>query len=346
MSLRALKYSMVFSVPLSFVLAVYLQGWWLYLPIGYAFLLVPLLDFLWAPDSSNMDKKIAELALHTPMYTWLLRFVLIAVYGCVCLAVLLLLNSNLETYELIGMILSLGLVLGGVGINVAHELGHRPNKFDQTLSKLLLLPSIYMHFFVEHNQGHHKNVGTEGDAATARRNEWLYQFWLRSVVTGYISAWQIENKRCQRKFGTAFTTKNQLIQFTLVEVVYFGAIALLFGIQIMVIMVLSGIVGLLLLETVNYIEHYGLERKKVNEHRYEKVEPHHSWNSNHLVGRLLLFELSRHSDHHYQPTKPYQVLNHHDQSPQLPAGYPGMMLLSLFPPIWFSVMNRRIPNQD
>ncbi len=346
MSFRALKYSMVFSVPLSFALAAYLQGWWLYLPIAYAFLLVPILDLVWTPDSSNLDEKMADLALHTPVYTLLLRLVLIAVYGSIAISIWLLSTANLEIYEVIGLILSLGLVLGGVGINVAHELGHRPNKFDQTLSKLMLLPSIYMHFFVEHNQGHHKNVGTEGDAATARRNEWLYQFWIRSVITGYISAWQIENKRCRRKFGTALTFKNQLIQFTLAEIFYFAVIAAFFGLQIVLIMALSGIVGLLLLETVNYIEHYGLERKKLNENRYEKVEPHHSWNSNHLMGRLLLFELSRHSDHHYKPTKPYQILNHHDNSPQLPAGYPGMMLLSLFPPMWFAVMNRRIPNQD
>jgi len=97
-----------------------------------------------------------------------------------------------------------------------------------------------------------------------------------------------------------------------------------------------------MLETVQYIEHYGLAREKVNEHRYEDVKPAHSWNSNHQIGRAILFELSRHSDHHYLPHKDYVELDHHDDSPQLPTGYPGMMLISLIPPLYFLLVHKRI----
>ena len=100
--------------------------------------------------------------------------------------------------------------------------------------------------------------------------------------------------------------------------------------------------GFLLLETVNYIEHYGLRRKKVNEKHFEQVLPIHSWNSNHTIGRLLLLELTRHSDHHYRASRKYQILRHFDDSPQMPTGYPGMMLLALVPPLWFRVMHKQI----
>lgn len=100
--------------------------------------------------------------------------------------------------------------------------------------------------------------------------------------------------------------------------------------------------GIILLETVNYIEHYSLLRKKNTNGRYERVKRTHSWNSNHRVGQVLLFNLSRHSDHHYNGAKHYQLLKTLPESPQMPTGYPGMILLSLFPPLWFWVMNNRL----
>ena len=100
--------------------------------------------------------------------------------------------------------------------------------------------------------------------------------------------------------------------------------------------------GALLLETVNYIEHYGLQRHQKADGKYERAMPQHSWNSNHILGRLMLFELSRHSDHHYLASRKYQILQHHEDAPQLPTGYPGSMILALVPPLWFYVMNKKI----
>ena len=104
-------------------------------------------------------------------------------------------------------------------------------------------------------------------------------------------------------------------------------------------------IGFLLLETVNYLEHYGLQRQQKSSGRYERVRPEHSWNSNHPVGRALLFDLTRHSDHHANPNRKYPVLRHFDASPQLPTGYPGMILLALVPPVWFSVMHPHIERE-
>jgi alkane 1-monooxygenase len=116
----------------------------------------------------------------------------------------------------------------------------------------------------------------------------------------------------------------------------------LLGLIITIYYLLAALIGILLLETVNYIEHYGLQRKPTGPGKYERVMPWHSWNSNHILGRLMLFELSRHSDHHYLASKKYQVLRHREDAPQLPTGYPGSMILSLIPPVWFFIMNKKI----
>jgi alkane 1-monooxygenase len=129
----------------------------------------------------------------------------------------------------------------------------------------------------------------------------------------------------------------QVIQAAIVICIFF-----VFDWQVMLWFLGSSTIGILLLETVNYIEHYGLKRKKVGNAYYEKVMPIHSWNSNHTLGRLLLLELTRHSDHHYMASRKYQVLRHFDESPQMPTGYPGMILLAFIPPLWFYVMHKQI----
>jgi alkane 1-monooxygenase len=129
----------------------------------------------------------------------------------------------------------------------------------------------------------------------------------------------------------------QLIQLSLIALIYW-----IFGGWVLLYFLAAAGMGILLLETVNYIEHYGLQRKATGEGKYERAMPQHSWNSDHMIGRLFLFELSRHSDHHYLASRKYQILRHHDEAPQMPTGYPGMMLLSLLPPAWFAVMNPRV----
>ena len=210
---------------------------------------------------------------------------------------------------------------------------------------MLLMTSLYPHFFIEHNYGHHRNVATEEDPASARYKESLYAFWVRSVFHSYKSAWSIENKRVKKKYGTSFTLKNEMILYILVEIVLLLSIFIIWNMTALIGFCLAAAGGILLLETVNYIEHYGLRRKKVSEYRYENTQPAHSWNSNHIIGRLMLFELSRHSDHHAFPHRKYQVLQNHDENPQLPTGYPGMMLLATIPPLWFRVMNPRVHKQ-
>lgn len=132
--------------------------------------------------------------------------------------------------------------------------------------------------------------------------------------------------------------------YSILQVAYLVLVLILFGLPTLWFALGAALVGFLLLETVNYIEHYGLLRQKMPSGRYERVKEIHSWNSNHVLGRIMLYELTRHSDHHYISSKKYQVLDCHEDSPQMPFGYPTSMVLSLLPPLWFKIMNKRIPN--
>lgn len=346
MHFRFLKYGMVLIIPALFFAGLAYGGWLTYGAVLFAFGFIPLVEVLFKPDPQNLEMAEREMRRNDKKYDYMLWIVAPVVYICVIAFLLALVSLNFETYEIVGLTLSLGIVLGGIGINVAHELGHRNNKFEQFLAKALLLPNAYMHFFIEHNRGHHKNVSTPGDPASARYNEPLYAFWVRSVVYSYISAWKIENKRLRRLGKSTFSLSNEMLRFQLITLIFWGVIFWVFGFKITLLFTAAAVVGFLMLETVNYIEHYGLQRFKVSDHRYEKVQPVHSWNSNHIVGRVMLFELSRHSDHHFQPSKKYQILDHHERSPQMPTGYPGMMLLALIPPVWFAVMNPKISRSN
>jgi alkane 1-monooxygenase len=230
--------------------------------------------------------------------------------------------------EWIGFVIGFSLVTGGIGITVAHELGHKKSKLEQFYSKLLLMTVCYMHFYIEHNRGHHVQVATPDDPATARKDENFYAFWFRSVFLGYGHAWQLEKER--------FT----LLPIAFCTVLTFG-LSLLNGRlvwEVPVFFFTQSILAFSLLELVNYIEHYGIVRKVVAG-KYERVNPLHSWNSSHLISNFFLFQLQRHSDHHANAIKRYQVLNHYDNSPQLPFGYPTMILIALLPPLWFAKMN-------
>jgi alkane 1-monooxygenase len=245
-------------------------------------------------------------------------------------------------WELSGKVLVMGLLCGTFGINVAHELGHRTNRSEQFLAKILLLSSLYMHFFIEHNKGHHKRVSTPEDPASARYGESVYAFYFRSVIFSYLSAWHIANSEMKKKGLPAWHWKNEMLQYQFIQLFFVVTIGLVFGWRECLLFIGAAFIGVLLLETVNYIEHYGLERRKNENGSYERAMPEHSWNSNHVIGRIVLFELSRHSDHHYIASRKYQVLRHHDDAPQMPTGYPGMMILSLLTPAWYAVMNPRV----
>lgn len=342
MPVSAYKYLSPLLVYLLAWLAFTQTGWLCWSPMIYAWVLLPLAELFISPDEKNLSAAEEELAKKDKAYDLILYIIVPLQYLALYQFLVSMNESGLAWWEIAGRIASMGLLCGTFGINVAHELGHRVNRYEQFMAKALLLTSLYMHFFIEHNKGHHKNVATPEDPSSARYNEPIFLFYFRTVFYSYRSAWKIANDDLRKKGLAPFHWKNEMLQMQLIQIAFILLIAWQFGWLIMLYFTGAATIGFLLLETVNYIEHYGLQRKQTGEGRYERAMPRHSWNSNHILGRLMLFELSRHSDHHYLASRKYQVLQHHEEAPQLPTGYPGSMILALIPPAWFYVMNKRI----
>ena len=338
----SLKYLSVFSIPIVAWIAFNSHSYWTYLTVVEVFVLIPFIELFIKPDESNMEAAEEELIRKDPIYDWMLYLTVPILYFFLFIYLQKMSTEILPLSEVIGHTLTMGILCGGLGINVAHELGHRSTKHEKTFSKMLLLCSLYMHFFIEHNRGHHKNVSTEDDPASARFGESLFAFWFRSIVFSYISAWKIERSRLVKNGHSFFSVRNEMLAFEIIQTSFLLLIWYFFGLTSLLLFFAAALVGILQLETVNYIEHYGLSREKKKSGNYERVMPWHSWNSNHIIGRLMLFELSRHSDHHYLASRKYQILRHHGDSPQMPTGYPGMMVLATIPPLWFYVMHRQI----
>jgi alkane 1-monooxygenase len=303
--------------------------------------MVPLVELFIAPNHVNLDAAEEQLAKANKGYDFILWCTIPFQYFLLY-TFLTHIGSSQSNLDTLGSIIGMGLLCGAFGINVAHELGHRTNKFEQFLAKSLLLTSLYMHFFIEHNKGHHKHVATPDDPSTAKFKQTVYAFWVQTFIGTYLSAWHIAIEDAKKKQRFMPIVFNEMMLFQFIQIGLLLLIFINFGFIITAYFILAALIGAILLETVNYIEHYGLQREKGAGALFERVQPHHSWNSNHIIGRLMLFELSRHSDHHYMASRKYQVLRNMDEAPQMPTGYPGMIILSLFPPLWFKIMHQQM----
>ncbi|NNE15416.1 MAG: alkane 1-monooxygenase [Saprospiraceae bacterium] len=337
MEFKDIKYLAAFIIPFLVFLGLYYSGIYSFAAFIFAFVIIPLVEpfFLSSEQNLNPEAKVSKRS------SFFFDFLLILNLPLIAAALFILgqkINSgSLSNLEIIGYVLSFGTFLGACGINVAHELGHKENKFYKLLSVALLLPSFYTHFIIEHNRGHHKNVGTPKDPASAKKGDLIYSFWVRSIIGSYINAWKLEHQRIRsKKFGFIY---NAMIWFTIMQIIYALSLNYFIGTKGLLIFLLIAIISVIFLESINYIEHYGLRRQLLESGRYERVMPKHSWNSNHYFGRIVLYELTRHSDHHYLANKKYQILDHHDDSPQLPFGYPAAMIISLIPPLWFKFIH-------
>ncbi|GAB5400750.1 MAG: alkane 1-monooxygenase [Aureisphaera sp.] len=343
--MKDLKYLTAFTIPLAAIMGLTLQGYWSFFTPIFAFVLIPVLETILPVQTDNLSEDEVHSKAKNKFFNILLYLNLPLVYGIVLWFLWSLTQTSYSTLELSGLIFSVGIVIGSNGINVAHELGHRTLQWEKTLGKLLLLPSLYMHFYIEHNYGHHLHAATPEDPASAKYNQSVYAFWFTSMFRQYGSAWRIQQNLLKREGLSFISIKNDMLWYTLFQIAYLATIYVLLGFTATWVAFVVGLVGALLLETINYIEHYGLSRQKRDSGRYERVSEIHSWNSNHILGRMMLYELTRHSDHHFKAHKKYQLLDYHDTSPQMPFGYPTSMVLSLVPPLWFSIMNKRIPEE-
>ena len=324
-------------------------GWsaWFWLGPVVILGIVPVIDLLTGLDRSNPPDDVIEELEEDRYYRWLTYLFLPIQYAGFVLAMWMIAGGgswDLSLAARLGLAISIGCI-GGIGINTAHELGHKKESHERWLSKIALAQVAYGHFYIEHNRGHHVRVATPEDPASSRIGESFYAFWPRTVVGSLRSAWHLEKRRYARRIGHPVRPGNDVLNAWAMTAVLWGAMVVWLGVGILPFLLIQAVVGFSLLEVVNYMEHYGMLRQKVvsnGRERYERVDPSHSWNSNNIATNVLLYHLQRHSDHHANPTRRYQALRDFEESPVLPTGYAGMIVLALFPPLWRRVMDPRV----
>ena len=316
------------------------EGWWWLGPL-LVFVQVPILDVQIGDDGGNPPEELVEALQNDRFYRWMTYAYLPLLFGGLALGAHQWVTADLGWVGRAGMIATVGIV-SGIAINTAHELGHKLEVLEKRLSKITLAPTFYGHFFVEHNRGHHVRVATVEDPASARLGESFYAFWPRTVWGSLRHAVRMEWSRFTRRKQNPWTWRNDVLNAWALSVALWAGLLLWLGWGALPFLLAQAFIGFSLLEVVNYLEHYGLLRQRNEAGRYEKVDARHSWNSDRLATNLFLYQLQRHSDHHANPTRRYQVLRSLDVSPQLPGGYASMIVLALFPPLWHRVMDKRV----
>jgi len=293
------------------------------------FIVIPALDWLVGKRASAADRseivRLEEslwfrvlLVAYVPMHLALILWGAWIVGG-----------DTLSAGQAVGLTLSIGLVTGSQGITIAHELGHRRSRLERWLARVLLASVSYGHFTVEHNRGHHVRVATPEDPASARYGEAFWRFLPRTLIHSFVHAWQLD--------------RSYVLASSAATLASAGALSWAFGPLALAFFFGQSAMAVLLLEAVNYIEHYGLQRKRLPDGKYERFGEQHAWDANEWLTNCYLIHLQRHADHHLEPGRPYAALQPREHSPKLPTGYAGMLPLALLPPLWFAVMNPRVP---
>jgi alkane 1-monooxygenase len=316
------------------------QIFWFSGPI-WILVMIPLLDRIFGEDRTSAPDWAVDQLADDRFYRWCTFLFLPLQYGGLVFACWIVATNDLTWWQTLGYALTVGTV-AGLGINTAHELGHKKERSERLLAKLALAQSGYGHFYVEHNRGHHNRVATPEDPASSRLGESFWAFLPRTVIGSVRSAWGLEARRLTAQHKRVWSIHNDVLTAWALTVVLFTALTAVFGWAVLPFLVVQAVFGFSLLEVVNYLEHYGLLRQQDDNGRYERCNPQHSWNSNHVASNVILYNLERHSDHHAHPTRRYQALRHFDESPQLPSGYGLMLGLAYLPPVWRRVMDPRV----
>jgi alkane 1-monooxygenase len=345
---KALGFLFVFVVPALMPAAAWLgaatgrpdaMAWF---PLAFLFVGLPLVDRLLGHDPANVPAaEEAKVARHAWFTALTLLAVPVQAVGLAWSAAWLL-RSDLGAFGVAGWVLSQGVVGGILAINTAHELIHKERRFERVAGGLLLASVGYHGFKIEHVRGHHVHVATAADASTARRGQSLYAFLPRALGHNTVAAWRLEAQRLRGLGLPAWHWRNELVGWTALWLAFAALFAAWLGPMGLAFFLVQGVVAAGSLEVINYIEHYGLERRIGADGRPERVAPAHSWNSDFALSNLMLFLLQRHSDHHAYPRRRYAVLRHRPEAPQLPAGYAAMFVLAFCPPLWRRAVHPRL----
>jgi len=331
------------AFPLMGVFFYYRTGaeWTLALPLVVNYLCLPIIDWLIGSDENNPPEELVP-QLEQDTYYRILTCMTVPMHFVVLIALAYVVGTNdLSIWSVVVTAIVAG-GYSGLGINTAHELGHKQTAIEQLMAKLALAVPAYGHFCVEHNRGHHVLVATPDDPASSRMGESIYAFIWREIPGTMVRGWNLEKSRLNTKGLSTWSTKNEILQSYLLSAILQGSLIYLFGWIMLPFLAIHNFWGWYQLTSANYIEHYGLLRQKQANGRYERCQPHHSWNANYIMSNLALFHLQRHSDHHANPMRRYQSLRNFKDIPELPNGYYGMYLLAYIPWLWYRVMDHRV----
>ncbi len=342
-----LKNALPFWISLSLIPLVVLAarngGWALLLPPAGAWWLATLLDAVLGRNTDNADPDTPEESLFWYRFITMiwLPIQVALIFGTLYFVTH---TNSLETWEKFGLMFGVGIVSGSVGIVYSHELMHQSNRLERWLADLLLATVLYSHFRTEHLLVHHPHVGTSRDAVTARYNEGFHRYFARVLREVPLSAWEAEKAMLARRALPASSLKNPFWRYGILQGIALLAAWLIGGWAGVGFFVFQAFIAMWQLELTNYVEHYGLTRKYLGDGKYERVQPHHSWNSDHMATNWQFINLQRHSDHHYKPARRFPLLQTYDAdtAPLLPRGYPLMTMAAMVPPLWRRIMNPRV----
>lgn len=332
------------AVPLVSALIYFALGgpvWAVLLPLIHTYVLIPVLDGVVGEDWHNPPEEVVPAMTADRFYTWIAYAAVPFSYVNLIGAMWFVATQDLPLWAAIALTIGMGLQ-NGQAIVLAHELGHRLDTASRWMAKIALGAVGYGHFCAEHNAGHHVNVATPKDCASSRMGESVYAFGRRELPGAMRGGWALERRRLTAKGHGFWSAHNEILQSYAMTAGVALVLTVWLGAGILPFLFLHHVFGYFALTIVNYIEHYGLLREKKPNGRYEKTQPRHSWNTNHIVSNVLLIHLQRHSDHHANPMRPYQALRTFDRIPRLPSGYPGTMALAACPPLWRRVMDPKV----
>jgi alkane 1-monooxygenase len=346
--LKAFGFLLVFLVPAQMPLAAWLAartGWldaMAWFPLFFLFVMLPATDYLLGHDPVNVAADAERAVALDPWFKSLTLLALPVQLALLAWSGYWFVHAPLGWAGMAGWLLSQGLVGGILAINTAHELIHKDSRLERAAGGLLLASVGYQGFKIEHLRGHHVHVATPADASSARFGQSLWQFLPRALLRNTVNAWKLEAQRLRQLGRSPWSAGNELLGWSALWLALAALFALLLGSKGLAFFLLQGLFAAGSLEVINYIEHYGLERRLLADGRYERTSHLHSWNSDYALSNLMLFQLQRHSDHHAFPKRRYAILRHHADSPQLPGGYSAMFVLALVPPLWRRVIDPRV----
>ena len=338
--LASLLYPCTPLLPLGLVFATG-NAAWIWLTTAIVYILLPIADHLIGEDKTDLLGLMEDEAAQSTFYRWMVHALLPLIYLTWIAGAWSAVSFDWPWWGYIGLGVSHGWGLA-FAINSGHETGHKTDRISKWVALLMLAPSFLGHFRVEHNAGHHSDVATPRDHATARFGESYWHFLTREIPGAWERSWRIESKRARRRGYSKWSVRNEVVQTVLLQVLVWGTVIVAFGLSVIPYLLIAMVISVTALSSQNYLAHYGLLRDKRPDGKYLPAQVHHSWNSNSLVTNITTYNLARHSDHHAHPSRHYQYLRSFREAPQLPHGYGAMYLLAYVPPLWRKVMDPRV----